>query len=232
MIVLTPWLEHLTEHLPMAREGDDPEGVHQVRVAVRRLRVWLELAHIRVLEDDLAWLVRGAGKVRDLEVLLQDAALPKPFQSWAKARLAQARSDFIPMLDSPRLSGLLQALATLPALEESQAKQQLERFYRRVEQRAKEWKRADTPETLHALRRALRKLRYGLEWLDQDPKAIKELQEVLGRVRDLSFSLSYLNTFEAEGGKAGVRYRGKLQTALREALGSAHQAWKPHQKEL
>ncbi|HEU4743256.1 MAG TPA: CHAD domain-containing protein, partial [Meiothermus sp.] len=64
MIAPTRWLLHLENHLPVARKGADPEGVHQVRVAGRRLRVWLELGGYQVLHDDLRWLVRGAGKVR------------------------------------------------------------------------------------------------------------------------------------------------------------------------
>lgn len=225
MMILTPWLDHLVKHLPIAREGNDPEGVHQVRVALRRIRVWLELAQIRVLEDDLTWLVRGAGRVRDLEVLLQDATLPKAFQAWAKRRLIEARAEFIPMLDSPRLAALLAALSVLPPWEEALAKKRLGRLERRLKQRAKQWQQQETLQALHALRRALRKLRYALEWLERDPKATKELQEVLGQVGDLSVTLGYLGAFEAEGGKPAIGYRQRLESSLREALGAVSQAW-------
>jgi CHAD domain-containing protein len=40
-------------HLPLALSGEDPEGVHQVRVAGRRLRAYLDLLGFRVLKDDL-----------------------------------------------------------------------------------------------------------------------------------------------------------------------------------
>lgn len=231
-IGLERWLQHLLEHLPIAREGQDPEGVHQVRVAVRRLRVWLRLAGMRVLEDDLAWLVRAAGQVRDLEVLLQHPNLPIAFQKWARVRLEEARTGFIPVLDSPRLVGLLQALSTLPALDGKAAEARLKRFLQQVERRAEEWRTKSSIESLHTLRRALRRLRYAREWLGQDSDTVKTLQEIFGQVGDLSFILNYLVAFEVEGGKAPVRYRQKLEADLAEALAIAKQAWKNHQGDL
>jgi len=225
MILLTPWLNHLEEYLPIARTGHDPEGVHQMRVALRRLRVWLELAGNRVLEDDLAWLVRGAGQVRDLEVLLQDPSLPKPFQDWARNRLEEARAEFLPMLDSPRLPGLLVALSVMPPLVKKEAERELLRFGEGVRRRGVQWQQQGGFEALHALRRALRKLRYGLEWLERDSDAIKELQEVLGRVGDLNFSLRYVRMFEAEGGQV-VRYKKSLEARLQVAHDQARQTWK------
>jgi CHAD domain-containing protein len=228
MISLIPWLEHLETHLLVAKAGADPEGVHQVRVAVRRLRVWLELAGLRVLEDDLAWLVRGAGKVRDLEVLLGHPRLPRPFQEWAAERLGEARAELVPMLESPRLKGLLRALSALPPLERPAAEARLERFVRRVERRAAEWEAHDDFERLHALRRALRKLRYAREWLGLDPQAIKELQDALGAVGDLTFTLHYLAMFEGDGKKALAQFRARLETRLEEALKTAKDAWEAH----
>lgn len=227
-ICLERWLQHLLEHLPIAREGQNPEGVHQVRVAVRRLRVWLRLAGMRVLENDLAWLVRAAGEVRDLEVLLQHPDLPKAFRSWAELRLKEARTAFVPLLDSPRLAGLLQALTILPPLDEKVARSRLAGFMQQVERRAREWRSEDSIEHLHALRRALRRLRYALEWLEQDSDAIKALQEIFGQVGDLSFTLNYLAAFEAEGGRTPVRYRKQLEANLQSALEATRQAWNQH----
>jgi len=229
---LERWLQHLLEYLPVARLGQDPEGVHQIRVAVRRLRVWLRLAGMRVLEDDLAWLVRAASQVRDLEVLLQHPSLPTAFQKWARVRLAEVRAGFIPVLDSPRLAGLLQALSTLPPLDDNLAQTRLERFVRQVDRRAEEWRTEDTIESLHALRRALRRLRYAREWLGKDSDTVKALQEIFGQVGDLSFILNYLVAFEAEGGKASVRYRQKLEADLTSAQAAARQAWKEHNGSL
>lgn len=231
-IALSPWLVHLIEHLPIARLGQDPEGVHQVRVAVRRLRVWLQLAGMRVLEDDLAWLVRAASQVRDLEVLLLHPDLPRAFQRWARVRLKEARTGFIPVLDSPRLAGLLQALSILPPLDGRAAEARLARLTQRVERRAEEWRTEDSIESLHALRRALRRLRYAREWLQQDSEIVKKLQDIFGQVGDLGFTLNYLEAFEAEGGRAPIRYRKKLEAGLTEAIATAKQTWKDHKEDL
>ncbi len=228
---LTLWLHHLEKHLPIARQGQDPEGVHQVRVAGRRLRVWLELAGLRVLQDDLAWLVRGAGRVRDLEVLLQHPDLPSSFQHWIQGQLTQARQTLTPMLDSPRLAGLLEALTVLPPLERPVAQARLERLAQRVERRARAWEQEQELESLHALRRALRRLRYAREWLDLETKAIKALQERFGQVGDLAFTLAYLQAFEAEGGRAS-RYRQKLKAKLTLALEEAQYLWHKQKHQL
>ncbi|GEM87099.1 CHAD domain-containing protein [Meiothermus granaticius] len=228
MIPLQPWLQHLETHLPIAKVGTDPEGVHQVRVAVRRLRVWLELAGMRVLEDDLAWLVRGAGKVRDLEVLLGQPGLPQPFREWGLEQLGAARLELVPLLESPRLKGLLRALALLPPLEETTAKARLPRFGERAAQRAREWEQQGTFETLHALRRALRKLRYAREWLGLSTEGVKKLQEALGAVGDLTFILHYLTLFEAGSTAALPRFRRQLEAGLEKALNSAQAAWEAH----
>ncbi|MDX2008164.1 MAG: CHAD domain-containing protein [Meiothermus sp.] len=224
-IPLTPWLEHLRQHLPLARSGNDPEGVHQVRVAVRRLRVWLELGGYKTLEPDLAWLVRGAGGVRDLEVLLGSPDLPKAFRGWAEGRLEEARGQLVPMLDSGRLEGVLQALDNLPALEPQAATKRLERFARRVGRRKSGWEREGSLESLHALRRALRGLRYAREWLELDTGAVKELQECFGQVGDYSFILEHLDAFEADGGRVGAAYRRRLVGRLEDALQAARRVW-------
>lgn len=68
----------LVENLPAAVLGTDPEGVHQARVAIRRLRSCLR-AYAPLLEprwsagwhDGLEWLSDGLGRVRDDDVMLE-----------------------------------------------------------------------------------------------------------------------------------------------------------------
>ncbi len=68
----------LVEHDPIVRIGEDPEGVHQARVATRRLRSDLRTFRPVVdtdwsepLRDELRWLGELLGRVRDADVLLQ-----------------------------------------------------------------------------------------------------------------------------------------------------------------
>ncbi|TMK66754.1 MAG: CHAD domain-containing protein [Actinobacteria bacterium] len=63
-------------HDPGTRTGEDPEDVHKARVATRRLRSHLRTfrSHLdqrwaSALQDDLRWLGRAFGQVRDVEVL-------------------------------------------------------------------------------------------------------------------------------------------------------------------
>jgi CHAD domain-containing protein len=68
----------LVAHDPGVRRGDDPEDVHQARVATRRLRSHLrtfgplvDQTWAEALRDELGWLGRALGAVRDTDVLLE-----------------------------------------------------------------------------------------------------------------------------------------------------------------
>ncbi len=81
--VVSQCLAHFTANAACASEGIDPEGVHQMRVGVRRARAALAIfspvlpeASTRKLEDDLRWLGRELGAARDLDVFLGEL-LPK-----------------------------------------------------------------------------------------------------------------------------------------------------------
>jgi triphosphatase len=75
-------LWHLAANAP-AVEAGDPEGVHQMRVGVRRLRaaisVFAELLRgkqTNLIKRDLKWLAAKLGPVRDLDVFLQTDVKP------------------------------------------------------------------------------------------------------------------------------------------------------------
>lgn len=68
----------ILRHDAGVRLGDDPEDVHQVRVATRRLRSDLRTFRALVpqdwadpLRDDLKWVGREVGAVRDADVLME-----------------------------------------------------------------------------------------------------------------------------------------------------------------
>ena len=90
-------------HEPGVRLGDDPEDVHQARVAVRRLRSdlrtlrdHLDVAAVGHLRDELKWLGGELGGVRDADVLLD--------------RL-RAQAAALPGVDARAAAGLLRRLA-------------------------------------------------------------------------------------------------------------------------
>jgi inorganic triphosphatase YgiF len=81
--ILRHHLAHLLANEAAAREGSDPEGVHQLRVALRRLRSVLALFRSVLpaetalhLADELKWLGGETGPARDLDVFLLELLRP------------------------------------------------------------------------------------------------------------------------------------------------------------
>ena len=66
---------------PGTRLGEDPEELHDMRVATRRLRAALSLfeavlpVRAQVFREELGWLARLLGTVRDLDVQLEGLAV-------------------------------------------------------------------------------------------------------------------------------------------------------------
>ncbi len=81
--VLKQCLEHLTANDDCARRDAHVEGVHQCRVALRRMRTALRLYRealpvepFRTLESEVKWLASSLGPARDLDVLYNDLLAP------------------------------------------------------------------------------------------------------------------------------------------------------------
>ena len=128
----------LIEHDPVMRLDADPEGVHQARVATRRLRSDLRTfrslvdpAFATSLRDELGWLAGLLGSVRDGDVLLERirrnaALLPESSRTGADRVIGalgvtreDARDELFAALRSDRyieLLDLLIAAANAPAL--------------------------------------------------------------------------------------------------------------------
>ena len=111
-----------------ARIGDDPEYVHEMRVAIRRARTAQELfghyfrrSAIEPAFADLRRLGRRLGAVRDLDVALENlgefrAGLPEAEQAdvckleeFVQARRAAARQALLEWLDGPQHAATLTA---------------------------------------------------------------------------------------------------------------------------
>ena len=129
--VLAESIAALLKHDPLVRTSGDPEGVHQARVATRKLR-----SHLRTfgplldpewtepLRAELGWLATSLGGVRDQEVLLERLrerakTLPASDQRSANALLqllvaeiATLRRKLLTELNSTRYIDLLERLVT------------------------------------------------------------------------------------------------------------------------
>jgi CHAD domain-containing protein len=77
--IMRDFLKKLLENEPIAREGSDPEGVHDMRVATRRLRAAFQVMEetvwqpkvCRKFRRDLRGLANALSMVRDSDVYLQ-----------------------------------------------------------------------------------------------------------------------------------------------------------------
>jgi len=99
-------LAQLEANAPVAREGRDPEGIHQARIAIRRLRAVFKVFKPALPADkrkyfakDLRWLQQQLGDARDLDVFLYEmldpmlAHLPtEPALIALRARVVKARA--------------------------------------------------------------------------------------------------------------------------------------------
>jgi CHAD domain-containing protein len=201
----TAWLDRLEESTAGARDAPDPERVHELRVACGRLMVWLDLGGWRVIRDDLRWLRRSAATVRDMDVLLGRFGS----RAWAAELAAQrslGASDLLRGFAHPRVAGLVQAIAVMPSVPEEAARDHLSRERRRT---LRAGKRLDHREKhlgeVHRLRRAVRRLRYVLEWIADAPKELAALQNELGALNDLVIMERLLADRPSEDGIAADR---------------------------
>jgi len=83
VVILSECLDQIGSNLDVACDGRDAEGVHQMRVGVRRLRAALTLFRpllpddpTRIFRSELRWLGRELGAARDLDVFLADCVEP------------------------------------------------------------------------------------------------------------------------------------------------------------
>ncbi len=81
--ILRSCIQHWLANQAAVLQGSDPEGVHQLRVALRRLRSALSVFKQVVPADDLAWITREArwliqslGPARDWDVFLTELLPP------------------------------------------------------------------------------------------------------------------------------------------------------------
>jgi len=220
-------LRALLTHEPGTRTGEDIEDLHQMRVAVRRMRATLKAARPLLdaawsddLRAELGWLGGALGPVRDLDVLLlrlhrEIASLPADEQNAGGVLLdalererTTARAAMLEALTAPRYFGLLERLAEtvsapLPTPAPGDAPQ---------------------PALVDLVRAEARKLRRAVEKAGDDPP-----DEVLHAQRIRGKRVRYTGELVApslRGTPAGKQVKRLLSatTALQEVLGDHQDA--------
>lgn len=214
-------LDHLQANHAGALASPDPEYIHQMRVAARRLRAALRIfrpvlppALESELVPPLRALVGSMGAARDYDVLLHEVldpvvvGLPNEPRIAALAGLItehahKARKAAVDQLAAPGYGRwLLHALRQIHLLDDTAADEpvgelagkRLKRLSRDVRRRAVE---AGTlaPAALHALRIAVKRLRYGIEFfapiipgggIPRLARTLARTQDLLGAFNDLA----------------------------------------------
>ncbi len=130
--ILHTQLQKLHKAEPVAREGSDPEGVHDMRVATRRLRAALKVLEESVYDrkkaarfrKELRELANALGATRDADVFLEHlekhtATLPpeeqkglEPLRQELLHRREGSRKAMLKTLDKPKTAKLLHKLET------------------------------------------------------------------------------------------------------------------------
>jgi CHAD domain-containing protein len=203
------WVAEVRRLEPLARAGD-ADAVHDMRVAIRRLRTVLWAladvfpAALQVLDGELRWVGRVLGEVRDLDVQLErfrkrvgrDPDLG-PLLPLLENRRREAGERLIDSFGSERFAQTMHALtatATGAAIPGgATGGDALARALKEAKTRAAKLKVGGPETDFHRLRKGAKRLRYVLEALrplygSRSSDAIdrlKVLQEIVGKFQDL-----------------------------------------------
>lgn len=214
-------LGHLLANQPAALAGD-PEGVHQVRIAVRRIRSalrlfspHLELHGTRLFEGELRRGGRTIGEARDwdvfcYEILPRVCETPKArkfagmMRAPAEARRGAAHEHCVRQLQDPSFRALVLGLAAWIEGSDQVGDKVLKRDIKdlagklldRLDAKAAKRGRAVRPDAeaseLHPLRKSLKKLRYSIEFLESIAPP-KKPKQFLRRLKKLQDALGEIN---------------------------------------
>jgi CHAD domain-containing protein len=229
----------LREHLPKAAAGDD-RGVHQARVATRRLREALPIlaaephaGHAGKARRKIRRLTRALGTVRELDValaMLDELAraehVPRLAVEEVRAHVLAERDDRreqmrrrLDRVDADKLNRRLASVADQLAESTDQAWRTVlsARLLARATRLSEAMDRAGqlyTPEHLHEVRIAVKKLRYVLELAAEAGapgaaarvRTLKRGQELLGGLNDLHVLQQHVATVQAapRAGRRGL----------------------------
>jgi inorganic triphosphatase YgiF len=192
LLIARECLRHLQSNQDMVLHGADPEGVHQMHIAIRRLRTALKIFKLKelYLNNELGWISTALGNVRDWDVFLSET-LPVAFhelspseshfalQERATSAQTRAHSELRQSLESQRYQRLLLTLGAWLETENDAskkpqddenigklAKRHLQKSYAKLKEYGKTLRELDL-EQLHKARIQAKHLRYAMEFLVQ-----------------------------------------------------------------
>ena len=245
--------ERVLAHDPGTRLGTDPEELHQMRVATRRLRAFLRAGRdlldpgwSATVREELRWLGSALGPVRDLDVLLEhltseveslgeDAVGGRKLLRSLRSARSTARRKLLSALGSDRYFALLDELqrpiatvAEEPTLEQIHARE-----HKKLRKAVKALGPDPTDEELHATRIKVKRARYAgeLRGAGAYVKAAKVLQDVLGEHQDAVVAQQRLRAAVERAPETALA-AGRLVERERGRAERTRDEWRPAWKRL
>jgi len=204
--------------------GAEPEALHDLRVGLRRTRS--ALRHARPLLSrkqrtraarELKWLQEVTGPACDLEVWMLSLPDDDPLKLVLAGHYDRARSTASNALGSKRFDKLLTRWhAVVEGMDAEASEVDGDRAIGYGHERvmiAAERASADADAAdLHRLRKRAKELRYAVELFAPESnralrKSLKNLQDVLGEVQDVTVQREWITTHAGELGPIDVRLK-------------------------
>jgi CHAD domain-containing protein len=204
--------------------GDEPEALHDFRVAVRRTRSGLKYTagllsrkQRKRFQAEFSQLQDVTGPARDYEVWMASLPDDDPLRGVLAGYYDSARRDAVTELASRHTKKLMArwhtALAGLPAGNTAVSSDESIEQQRTRLMEAAATAGVDAPATdLHRLRKRAKELRYLLEFFRAPGdrplrKPLRKLQEALGDVQDMDVQRAWLIEHADEVGTIDVRLK-------------------------
>ncbi|BAL86006.1 hypothetical protein AMIS_7860 [Actinoplanes missouriensis 431] len=230
-------------HDPAARQGD-PDAVHKMRVATRRLRSTLKTYRRWFPEtgvgDELRWLAGMLGAVRDPQVLEGkllaglDESGPEfePVAGRIRAalehRVEKGRAELAEALDSDRYLTLLDAVDALvdnPGHDGGDPSRRTRKVLKKADDELDAAIAGGVDEELHEARKSYKRARYAVEVIQPEHggpakqlvKALTALQDGLGAHQDSTIAREVLREIGPDSFHFGVLY-GRQEQVGKETL--------------
>ena len=242
-------LEAIVALEPLVRAEGTVDAVHDTRVAIRRLRAALSLfkgalsPRTKRFRDELRWIARAYGKVRDLDVQREEIARAieespaddraglEALDALLAARRQVTYGQLLRTLDLRRYEHLKQGLGSFlkrpPALRNQVAAlpaavvmpELIAKRYRATRKRGRNLSRTADSADLHALRIRCKRLRYALEivtplYPDPAETLIKRLVRLQDVLGEIHDADVAIATLQELGRRAGRRLPNEAVFAM------------------
>ena len=203
------------------QKDNDPERLHQLRVALRKIRSISQFFDNKELATLAKIIMKKTNEARDLDVYIiwieqYEKLLPKklanslqPLKSQLQKRRKEAYHILVQSLQSKEFAYLLSKLQSFSQKEPTKkipaiivGKDLINKQLKKVIKKARSLSSHSKPHTYHLLRIQIKKLRYLLEFFSpifdqKNPKIIKKIkkfQEILGTHQDFMVQITYIES--------------------------------------